>query len=94
MVLMTIMILEWVPMLSRRMILGYKLRLFQLRKRKVETKQILVEEVRKDEEIQKNMELEANIAGVDTDDEINEAEEYEAWKAREIDFKDQEGPGG
>ncbi|KAK0571985.1 hypothetical protein LWI29_024429 [Acer saccharum] len=56
----------------------------KLEERKVETKQILVEEVRKDEEIMKNMELEANIADVDTDDEINEAEEYEAWKAREI----------
>ncbi|KAL2541878.1 microfibrillar-associated protein-related [Abeliophyllum distichum] len=30
------------------------------------------------------MELEENIADVDTDDDVNEAEEYEAWKAREI----------
>ncbi|XP_010525001.1 PREDICTED: microfibrillar-associated protein 1-like [Tarenaya hassleriana] len=53
--------------------------------RKKETKQIVVEEVRKDEEIQKNMEMdEANIADVDTDDEMNEAEEYEVWKTREI----------
>ncbi|XP_059646470.1 uncharacterized protein LOC132293145 [Cornus florida] len=56
----------------------------RLEERKVETKQIVVEEIRKDEEIQKNLELEANIADVDTDDELNEAEEYEAWKAREI----------
>lgn len=56
----------------------------KLEERKVETKQILVEEVRKDEEIQKNLEMEANIADVDTDDEVNEAEEYEAWKVREI----------
>ncbi|XP_040997716.1 microfibrillar-associated protein 1-like [Juglans microcarpa x Juglans regia] len=56
----------------------------RLEERKVETKQIVVEEIRKDEEIQKNMEMEANIADVDTDDEVNEAEEYEAWKAREI----------
>ncbi|KAI9159993.1 hypothetical protein LWI28_004066 [Acer negundo] len=53
----------------------------KLEERKVETKQLLVEEVRKDEEIRKNMELDADV---DTDDEINEAEEYEAWKAREI----------
>lgn len=56
----------------------------KLEERKVETKKILVEEVRKDEEIQKNLEMEANIADVDTDDEVNEAEEYEAWKVREI----------
>ncbi|KAK9267787.1 hypothetical protein L1049_010222 [Liquidambar formosana] len=56
----------------------------RMEERKVETKQIVVEEIRKDEEIQKNLEVEANAADVDTDDEINEAEEYEAWKAREI----------
>lgn len=56
----------------------------RLEERKVETKQIVVEEVRKDEEIQKNLEAEADIADVDTDDENNEAEEYEAWKTREI----------
>lgn len=56
----------------------------RLEERKVETKQIVVEEIRKDEEIHKNLEMEANIADVDTDDEVNEAEEYEAWKAREI----------
>ncbi|KAF8398062.1 hypothetical protein HHK36_016989 [Tetracentron sinense] len=56
----------------------------RLEERKVETKQIVVEEIRKDEEIQKNMDVEANTADVDTDDEVNEAEEYEAWKAREI----------
>ncbi|XP_008799939.2 microfibrillar-associated protein 1-like [Phoenix dactylifera] len=56
----------------------------KLEERRVETKQIVVEEIRKDEEIQKNLEAEANIADVDTDDEVNEAEEYEAWKAREI----------
>lgn len=56
----------------------------RLEERKVETKQIVVEEVRKYEEIQKNMETEADIADVDTDDENNEAEEYEVWKSREI----------
>lgn len=61
-----------------------ELRKRRLEERKVETKHIVVEEIRKDEEIQKNLEMEANIADVDTDDEINEAEEYEAWKIREI----------
>lgn len=56
----------------------------KLEQRKTETKQIVVEEIRKDEEIHKNMEVEANVADVDTDDEVNEAEEYEAWKVREI----------
>ncbi|CAL9770039.1 unnamed protein product [Musa acuminata subsp. burmannicoides] len=56
----------------------------RLDERKVETKQIVVEEIRKDEEIQKNLEAEANISDVDTDDDMNEAEEYEAWKTREI----------
>ena len=56
----------------------------RLEERRIETKQIVVEEIRKDEEIQKNLEMEANIADVDTDDEVNEADEYEAWKVREI----------
>uniref|UniRef100_A0A1D1ZGE0 Microfibrillar-associated protein 1 n=2 Tax=Anthurium amnicola TaxID=1678845 RepID=A0A1D1ZGE0_9ARAE len=56
----------------------------RLEDRKVQTKQIVVEEIRKDEQIQKNLELEADVADVNTDDETNEAEEYEAWKAREI----------
>lgn len=57
----------------------------RLEERKIDTKQRVVEEIRKDEEIHKNMmEMEANIADVDTDDEINEAEEYEGWKAREF----------
>ncbi|GAB4836240.1 hypothetical protein Ancab_001155 [Ancistrocladus abbreviatus] len=56
----------------------------RMEERKAETKQIVVERIREDEEIQKNLEAEANIADVDTDDEVNEAEEYENWKAREI----------
>lgn len=56
----------------------------RLEERKVETKQLIVEKIREEEEVQKNLETEANIADVDTDDEVNEAEEYEAWKAREI----------
>ena len=56
----------------------------RLAERKIETKQIVVEEIRKEEQIRKNLELEADVADVNTDDENNEAEEYEAWKAREI----------
>ncbi|RWR76897.1 Micro-fibrillar-associated protein 1 [Cinnamomum micranthum f. kanehirae] len=57
----------------------------RLEQRKLETKQILVEEIQKDEEIQKNWDaVEANAADVDTDDEANEAEEYEVGKSREI----------
>nr|GMD62124.1 microfibrillar-associated protein 1-like [Ipomoea batatas] len=56
----------------------------RLEERKVETKHLIVEKIREEEEIQKNLDTEANIADVDTDDEMNEAEEYEAWKAREI----------
>ncbi|KAJ8637617.1 hypothetical protein MRB53_011884 [Persea americana] len=57
----------------------------RLEERKLETRQIVVEEIRKDEEIQKNnLDVEANNSDVDTDDEVNEAEVYEAWKSREI----------
>lgn len=56
----------------------------RLEERKVETKQIVVEEIRKYEEIKKNLEVEANIEDVDTDDELNEEDEYNAWKVREF----------
>ncbi|GJM90872.1 hypothetical protein PR202_ga07193 [Eleusine coracana subsp. coracana] len=56
----------------------------RLEARKIETKQIVVEEIRKEEHIEKALNEEANIEDVDTDDELNEAEEYEAWKSREI----------
>ncbi|KAF9595714.1 hypothetical protein IFM89_003456 [Coptis chinensis] len=57
----------------------------RLEERKIETRQIVVAEIRKDEQIQKNLELDANnVVDVETDDELNEAEEYEAWKVREI----------
>ncbi|KAB2620235.1 microfibrillar-associated protein 1-like [Pyrus ussuriensis x Pyrus communis] len=53
----------------------------KLEERKRKTKQIVVEEIWKD----KGLDQEVNIvAGIDSDDEVNEAEEYEAWKAREI----------
>ncbi|KAG6415998.1 hypothetical protein SASPL_123419 [Salvia splendens] len=56
----------------------------RIEERKRETKEIVVEKIKEDLEVQRNMELDANIADVDTDDDVNEAEEYEAWKAREI----------
>lgn len=56
----------------------------KLEVRKVETKKLVVEEIRKEEEIEKNREVEGDGGEVDTDDETNEAEEYEAWKVREI----------
>jgi microfibrillar-associated protein 1 len=56
----------------------------RLQTRKMETKQLVVEEIRKEEHIEKALNEEANIEDVDTDDELNEAEEYEAWKNREI----------
>lgn len=56
----------------------------KLEERKVETKGLLVEEIRKEEEAEKNRQAEQEGVDVDTDDETNEAEEYEAWKAREI----------
>lgn len=56
----------------------------KLEHRKVETRQLVVEKIREDEEVRKNMELDEDTGDVDTDDELNEAEEYEAWKTREI----------
>ncbi|KAF7825607.1 microfibrillar-associated protein 1-like [Senna tora] len=53
----------------------------RMEERKTETKQIVVEEIRKDQEIHNNLELEANVADIETDDEVNE---YEAWRVREI----------
>ncbi|XP_062202452.1 uncharacterized protein LOC133904856 [Phragmites australis] len=56
----------------------------RLEARKIQTRQIVVEEIRKEEHIEKALNEEANIEDVDTDDELNEAEEYESWKNREI----------
>jgi microfibrillar-associated protein 1 len=55
----------------------------KLQERKVETKQLVVEEIRKEEEIEKNQEAEGDSGEIHTDDETNVAEEYEAWKVRE-----------
>ena len=58
----------------------------KLEMRKIETKAIVVAEVRKEEERRKNVQLEeeADLGDVETDDETNEAEEYEAWHTREL----------
>lgn len=56
----------------------------RLEARKIETRQIVVEEIRKDEHIQKTLNEDASIEDIDTDDELNEAEEYESWKNREM----------
>ncbi|KAH8946013.1 hypothetical protein BDL97_12G070200, partial [Sphagnum fallax] len=56
----------------------------KLEKRKVETKQLVVKEIRKEEEIEKNREAEGEGGEIDTNDETNVAEEYEAWKVREL----------
>lgn len=56
----------------------------RLEARKIETRQIVVEEIEKDAHIHKTLNEEVNIEDVETDDELNEAEEYESWKNREI----------
>ncbi|GBG72659.1 hypothetical protein CBR_g12232 [Chara braunii] len=56
----------------------------RLEVRKVETKQIVVEEIRKEEEVERNKGEDGDGAEVITDDDINEAEEYEMWKQREM----------
>ncbi|KAL7108575.1 hypothetical protein ACP275_06G120900 [Erythranthe tilingii] len=56
----------------------------RVEERKKETREIVIEKIKEAQEIQRNVDLAADIADVDTDDDINEAEEYEAWKSREI----------
>ncbi len=45
---------------------------------------MVVEEIRKEEAIKKNREAEGDGGEIDTDDETNVAEEYGAWKVREL----------
>jgi microfibrillar-associated protein 1 len=54
----------------------------RLEERKIETKQIVVEVIRQEEQRAKNQAEEGE--DVETDDELNEEEEYEGWKAREL----------
>lgn len=53
---------------------------------KVETKELLVETIRRDEEADAQIETNdgSDIELIDDDDEKNEAEEYELWKIREL----------
>lgn len=57
----------------------------RMEERKLETKWILAQEIWKDEQVQKNIELrEANFADIDTDEEVKKEEKLEAWMARVI----------
>uniref|UniRef100_A0A0D3GG49 Micro-fibrillar-associated protein 1 C-terminal domain-containing protein n=2 Tax=Oryza TaxID=4527 RepID=A0A0D3GG49_9ORYZ len=58
----------------------------RIKKRKIETRQIVVEEIRNELRINKiiNSEESDIEIEVNTDDEENKAEEYEAWTNREI----------
>lgn len=57
----------------------------RMEERKLEMKWILAQEIWKDEQVQKNIELrEANFADIDTDEEEKKEEELEAWMARVI----------
>jgi microfibrillar-associated protein 1 len=58
----------------------------RIKKRKIETRQIVVEETRNELRINKIIKSEESDIEIEvnTDDEENKAEEYEAWTNREI----------
>jgi len=59
----------------------------KVKERKVESKSLLIDEVRREEEAEREGQNENNnsdIELIDDNDEINEAEEYELWKIREL----------
>jgi len=59
----------------------------KMKDRKVESKSLLIDEVRREEEAEREGQNENNnsdIELIDDNDEINEAEEYELWKIREL----------
>ncbi|KAL5708702.1 hypothetical protein ACHQM5_019468 [Ranunculus cassubicifolius] len=56
----------------------------RLEERKIETKKIVIAEIQKDLEIQKNLDMEAQLADVNTDDEMDQKEDYDAWQVREM----------
>eukprot|EP00928_Gymnodinium_smaydae_P055514 TRINITY_DN39031_c0_g1_i1.p1 TRINITY_DN39031_c0_g1~~TRINITY_DN39031_c0_g1_i1.p1 ORF type:complete len:505 (+),score=200.34 TRINITY_DN39031_c0_g1_i1:186-1700(+) len=59
----------------------------RIRERKVETKSMVVEEIRRDDEAEQqglNDNEASDMELIDDDDEKNEAEEYEKWKIREL----------
>lgn len=65
-------------------------RLKQIDERKVESKSLVIDEIKKDHEAElaaatgKNEDDASDIELIDDNDEINEAEEYELWKIREL----------
>lgn len=59
----------------------------KLKERKVESKALLIDEIKRDEEAEQNGVDENNASDIellDDNDEKNEAEEYELWKIREL----------
>lgn len=58
----------------------------KLKERKVETKSMVIDQIRQDEEAEREglKEDGSDIELIDDDDEKNEAEEYELWKIREL----------
>ncbi|TVU09003.1 hypothetical protein EJB05_42438, partial [Eragrostis curvula] len=55
----------------------------RMEERKVETRRIVVEVIMK-EQIERTQSKEAATMDIDTDDELNAEDEYEAWKNREV----------
>ncbi|KAF0932468.1 hypothetical protein E2562_010369 [Oryza meyeriana var. granulata] len=69
----------------RRRRLGEELDKKRLELRKVQTRQILLEEINKEELLVGNTaSTEEAINGVDTDDEVDQAEEHESWQRRDL----------
>jgi microfibrillar-associated protein 1 len=57
----------------------------KLEQRKIETRQMVADEIRRGDEAPKDEDAEAEAAQMpDDNDDVNEAEEYEAWKLREL----------
>jgi len=59
----------------------------QIKERKVDSKNMLIEQIRVDDELEKagaDINDASDIELIDDDDEKNEAEEYELWKIREL----------
>lgn len=56
----------------------------RLEERKVETRQIVEAEIRRESEVERADAGVARTSDVDTDDEANEADEYNLWKQREL----------
>lgn len=62
-------------------------KLEQVKERKAESKNMLIDQIKMDDELEKqgaDMNDRSDIELIDDDDEKNEAEEYELWKIREL----------